>query len=122
MKINERGINMTITPEIKDFLYSKLAHLDKYIDPADDSIICDVELGMTTRHHKNGDIFKAEINLFMAGKTMRAVAEKEDILSAIDIAKDEIVREITVNKDKKISLVRRGGSKIKGLVKSIFKN
>lgn len=122
MKINERGINMTITSEIKDFLYGKLAHLDKYIDPTDDSIICDVELGMTTKHHKNGDIFKAEINLFMAGKTLRAVSEKEDILSAIDVAKDEIVREITVNKDKKVSLMRRGGSKIKGLVKNIFKN
>ncbi len=122
MKINERGINMTITPEIKDFLYSKLKYLDKFIDPTDDSIICDVELGMTTRHHKNGDIFKAEINLFVAGKTLRAVIEKDDILSAIDVAKDEIIRKINVNKDKKISLIRRGGLKIKGLVKNIFKN
>ncbi len=122
MKINERGVNMEINGEIKDFLYSKLAHLDKFINPNDDSIICDIELGKTTNHHKSGDIFKAEINLFMDGKTLRAVSEKEDIMSAIDVAKDEIIREIKISKDKKISLVRRGGAKIKGLVKNIFRN
>jgi ribosomal subunit interface protein len=122
MKINEKGINMVITPEIKDFLYTKLAYLDKFINPADDSIMCDVELSMTTKHHRNGEIFKAEINLFMNGRTMRAVSEKEDILSAIDIVKDEIVREITVNKDKRIGLIRRGGSKVKRIIKNIFKN
>ena len=122
MKINERGVNMEITGEIKDFLYSKLAHLDKFINPNDDSIICDIELGKTTNHHKSGDIFKVEINLFMDGKTLRAVSEKEDIMSAIDVVKDEIIREIKISKDKKISLVRRGGAKIKGLVKNIFGN
>ena len=122
MKINERGTNMEITGEIKDFLYKKLAHLDKFIDQTDDSIICDVELGKTTNHHKNGDIFRAEINVFMDGQTLRAVAEEEDLFSAIDIAKDEIVREVKISKDKKISLIRRGGAKIKGMVKGILGN
>jgi ribosomal subunit interface protein len=120
MKINEKGTNMDITPEIKDYLYKKLAYIEKFLNPNDDSVLCEVELGKTTNHHKGGDIFMTEINLHMAGKNLRTVSEVEDLFSSIDIAKDEIIRIIQLNKDKRISLVRRGGAKIKNIVRGIF--
>jgi ribosomal subunit interface protein len=120
MKINEKVTNMDITPEIKDYLYKKLEHIEKFLNPNDKSVLCEVELGKTTNHHKNGDIFMTEINLHMAGKNIRAVSEEEDLFSSIDISKDEIIRMIQLNKDKRVSLVRRGGAKIKNLVRGIF--
>jgi ribosomal subunit interface protein len=111
---------MDITPEIKDYLYKKLEHIEKFLNPNDKSVLCEVELGKTTNHHKNGDIFMTEINLHMAGKNIRAVSEEEDLFSSIDISKDEIIRMIQLNKDKRVSLVRRGGAKIKNLVRGIF--
>jgi ribosomal subunit interface protein len=119
MRINEKGTNMKITEEIKDYLYKKLAYLEKFLSKKDESIICDVELGKVSKHHKNGDVFRAEINLQMAGKSLRAEAEMGDIFAAIDIAKDEMVRELQVTKDKKVSRVRRGGAKVKNITKGL---
>lgn len=119
MKINEKGTNMKITKEIKDYLYKKLAHLEKLLDPADDSVLCEVELGKTTRHHKSGDVFKTEINLHIAGKNLRAVSETDDLFASIDLAKDEMVRELQTNKDKKVSQKKQAGAKIKRIIKGI---
>jgi putative sigma-54 modulation protein len=120
MKINEKGVNMEITAEIRDYLYKKLDHVEKFLDPNDQSILCDIELGKISNHHNKGDVFRTEINLHMAGKNLRAESEMEDIFASIDIAKDEIVREIQSNKDRKVSLMKRGGAKIKNLIKGLF--
>lgn len=110
---------MKISLEIKDYLYKKLAHIDKFLDPNDQSILCDVELGKTTNHHKGGEVFKAEINLHIAGKNLRAVSEMEDLFAAIDVAKDEMIRELQLNKEKRVSSVKRGGAKIKNIIKGV---
>jgi putative sigma-54 modulation protein len=120
MKIKEQGKNMEITDKIKDYLYKKLEHLDKFLNQNDESILCEVELGKTTRHHQTGNIFRTEINLHIAGKNLRAVSEMDDLFASIDLAKDEMARQLEENKDKRISLLRRGGVKIKNLIKGIF--
>jgi len=120
MRINEKGTNMEITVEIKDYLYKKLAHIEKFLNSADESVLCEVELGKISNHHNKGDVFKTEINLHIAGKNLRAVSEMDELFSSIDMAKDEMVRELQSNKDKKVSLMRRGGAKIKNLIKGIF--
>jgi ribosomal subunit interface protein len=120
MKINEKGTNMQITAEIKDYLYKKLTHIEKFLNPLDESVLCEVELGKTTNHHNNGDVFRTEINLHIAGKNLRAVSEKDDLFATIDIAKDEMVREIQSNKDKKVSMLKQGGAKIKNIIKGLF--
>jgi ribosomal subunit interface protein len=116
MRINEKGTNMPITPGIRDYLYKKLAHIEKFIDTKDESAMCDVELGKTSNHHKNGDVFRTEINLNLKGKSFRAVSEMDDLFASIDIAKDEMVRELQSNKDKRVSALRRGGAKLKRLI------
>jgi ribosomal subunit interface protein len=120
MKINEKGVNMQITADIKDYLYKKIAHFEKFIDPADESVLCEVELGKVSNHHNKGDVYITKINLHIAGKNLQATTEMDDIFASIDIAKDEMVREIQSNKDKKVSLMRRGGAKIKNIIKGIL--
>lgn len=120
-KTKIRGKDLAITPAISDYLYKKLDHLKKFLDPADTTVLCEVELGKVTEHHKSGDIFRAEINLHCKGQALRAVAEGSDLYSAIDIVKDEMVRELQVNKDRRISAIRQGGAKIKNIIRGIFK-
>ena len=120
MRINEKGVNMQITPDIKDYLYKKLEHLEKFLNPNDESVLCEVELGKISKHHKNGDVFRTEINLHIAGKNLRAVSEMDELFSSIDMAKDEMVRELQTNKDKRVSLVKRSGAKIKNIIKGVF--
>lgn len=111
---------MEISAGIKDYLYKKLAHLEKFITVPTGSVLCEVELGKINRHHKNGEIFRTEINLSIAGQNFRAVSEMNDLFASIDVAKDEMVRELQSSKDKKVSAVRRGGAKIKNFIKGIF--
>jgi ribosomal subunit interface protein len=117
MRINEKGTNMEITSRIKDYLFKKLEHAEKFIASDDTSALCDVELGKTTKHHKGGDIFRTEINLQVAGKNFRAVAEEEDLFASIDIAQAEIIAELKKNKDKQVTAVKRGGAKIKSITR-----
>jgi len=116
MKIDLKTKNFSLTPSIRTYLQEKLGNLDKFL-PKDKSIFADVELAQTTKHHQKGDIFKAEVNLKVPGRLIRAVAEKWDLRVAIDAVKDELQREIKVNKEKNISLYRRGARLLKKLLR-----
>lgn len=120
MKINEKATNIELTADIRDYLYKKLSYLKKIVDVSDDSIICDVELGKTTLHHKSGDVFKAEINFLIQGKSFYSVAETEDLYASIDKVQDDLVREIKAYKDKQLTQSRKGGAKIKDMIRGLF--
>lgn len=114
MEIKIKTTNFSLTPSIGNYLQEKLNALDKFL-PNDESIFADVELAKTTRHHQKGDIFKAEVNLKVSGRLIRAVAEERDLHVAIDAVKDELQRKITINKEKNISLYRKGARLFKRL-------
>lgn len=119
MNIHTKTTNLTLTPEIQDYLDKKMEAFDKIIDPNDTSVSCQVELARTTNHHKAGDIFRAEINLRKDGKQFRAVSEQTTIMEALDEVKDELLRELKSYKSKQETLVRRGGAAVKNMVKGI---
>ncbi len=116
MEIKIKTTNFSLTPSIGNYLSEKLNALDKFL-PNDESIFADVELAKTTRHHQKGDIFKAEVNLKMPGRLIRAVAEEWDLHIAIDAVKDKLQKEIKVNKEKNISLYKRGARLLKKLLR-----
>ncbi len=120
MNIKIRSINFEITPAIDDYITKKFSSLEKFLDRKDGEVICEVEIGRTTKHHNSGDIFKAEINLNEPGsKQVYAVAEEVDLYTAIDIVRDEAERAIVSRKTKSDTLFRRGASQIKDLIKRI---
>ena len=82
--------------------------------------MAEVELAKTTSHHKSGDIFKAEINITYMGRQFYVVAEKEDLYSAVDHARDEAEREIVSNRKKYLTTFRRGAGKIKNFIKKLY--
>ncbi len=116
MKINLKTKNFGLTQAIKNYLEEKLNSLDKFLPP-DESISANVELAKTTKHHQKGDIFKAEVNLNMPGRLIRAVAEQWDLRVAIDAAKDELQREIRGRKEKNLSLYKKGARIFKRLIR-----
>lgn len=118
MKHTIKATGFELTPAITDFIDKKMTLLDRF-ERTPDTARADVEVGKTSRHHKHGDIFRAEINFFHNGEQLYAVAEKEDIYVAIDNAKDEIIREITSKKDKKNALYRKGAARLKAMIKGL---
>lgn len=119
MNIHIKTTNLTLTPDIKDYLDKKMESFDKLIDSSDTSVSCRVELGRTSNHHKSGDIFRTEINFQKDGRQFRAVSEQDTLMSAIDESRDELLEELKSYKSRRITLVRRGGAAIKQMIKGI---
>jgi putative sigma-54 modulation protein len=119
MNIKTRAINFDLTDAINDYVNKKLSSLEKFVGGAGE-VLCEVELGRTTKHHNNGDVFKAEVNMFVSGTSqVYAVTEQADLYSAIDLVKDDVERQLVAGKSKKETLFRKGAGKIKNLLKSL---
>jgi putative sigma-54 modulation protein len=124
MNKNIKATNIEITPAISDYIDKRFSAFDRFIQGELDSAFCEVEVGKTSRHHKSGDFFRAEVNLRFSGRNFYAVSEKDDLYAAIDEVKDEIVQQITTQKDKSQTLYRRGALQVKNLLKGLgdFRN
>ncbi len=121
IKTNLKVTNFNLTGDIRDYLDKKLEKIGELIEHQQDEVILRVEIGRTSHHHKHGDVFKAEITTYAAGKEHRALSEREDILTAIDEAKDELIRSITHHKKKSETLARKGGRAIKSMIRKIYR-
>ena len=119
MKIKITSKNFDITPAIDDYVSKKISTLGRFLDTRDE-VLCEVEIGRTTKHHNTGDIFKAEVNIVGPGsKQVYAMAEEVDLYTAIDVVRDEAERVIVSRKNKYKKLWRRGAQKIKNLIKMV---
>ena len=71
-----------------------------------------VEIEKETKHHRKGDIFRAEARVHLPGKTLVAISERDDLKLAIVEVKDELQQEIKKYKLKKTELIIRKQRKI----------
>ena len=104
---------MELTQELRDYVDEKIGGLDKFLKNVDGTLEARVELAKTTRHHQQGNIYRAEVNLDFSGKILRVEEEREDLFSAIDGVEDELKRRIVSYKDKRNTEMRRGARIIK---------
>jgi putative sigma-54 modulation protein len=106
MKINIFAKNLDITKPIETFIDDKIGGLDKLFKKNDD-ISAKVEIARTTKHHRSGEVFRAEANLLINGKLLRAEAEDFDIRNAITAVKDTLQIEIKKFKEKRKDIARQ---------------
>ncbi len=112
---NIQAKNMELTGDIRTLVNDKISHFEKFLPVADsEEVLVDVEVGKTTEHHSHGKIFRAEFNLSYKGQFRRAESTQEDLRAAIEIASDDMVRQIRRNKERTIDRIRKGASKLKG--------
>ena len=98
MQIDIKGTNLELTEAIKDYVNEKIGGLEKFFDQI---LEARVDVGLTTKHHQKGNIFRAEVNLEVPQKhIIRAEAEREDLYMAINEVKDELQRQIKKYKEK----------------------
>ncbi len=119
MSITITALNIETTPALRDYIEKRLSGLSKFTQ-GEPTVT--VEIGKSTNHHKQGDIFEAKVNVITPlGKQYIARAEKPDMYEAIDNVRSEIVRELSSAKDKNATLFRRGAQKIKKILRG-FRN
>ena len=119
MRVNIKATNMVLTSALKNFIVQKISNLDKFISHSDAGIQAWVEIGLTTKGQKSGDIYRAEIQIPVPhfDRTVRVEARHTDLYTAIENAKDLMKMELQKTKDKKISLSRRGARLLKNILK-----
>lgn len=119
MNKNIKTTNITLTQAIADYTNNKIEKLNVFLEN-DPSVQCDIELAKTTDHHNKGEIFRAEIHIVGKNKNVYVSAEKVDLYFAIDQVVDEALREVKSGKQKHIALVRKGGAKMKAMMKGLW--
>jgi ribosomal subunit interface protein len=117
MKHNTKSTNLTLTPDIAEYLARKLSAVEKLIDNPG-NVFCDVELERSPRH-KSGEVFRAEMTLQVGAVVYRAEESGETIESAIDGAQEELLREFRRSKRKYVHLLRRGGQRVKEILRGL---
>lgn len=105
MRISLKTTNFKASNATKALVDDKLVEpVNKLLKSQDrkENLIFDIELARTTKHHKEGKIWKCEVNLNLSGRTkvLRAVTIGESLEEAVNLVKYEITREIKKYKDK----------------------
>ncbi len=110
MKIIIKATNFKLTPSIDEWVARKIGSLDKFIKRLDEkgAAECRVEVGKTTKHHQKGPFFRAETDIRLLGKILRAEASAEDLRTAVNKLKDELQLQIKEYKEKMAAKLKRG--------------
>lgn len=117
MNINIKATNMDLTEAITDYTNKRLASILKFAKGGE--VVGYVEVGKTTNHHKQGDVYKAEFDITINGNKFFTEASGNDLYAAIDEAKEEIVNKIINSKDRKNTLFKRGAKSVKKMLKGL---
>ena len=120
IKINAIGVELD--EEAKKYLIKKLDSLRKFIDLDDESVSVDVRISKSIRRHQSGNLYRVEASILTAGKKCGAKAEEDNLHATFDALKDAISQKISSSKGRKQSLFKKGGAKIKQLLKRNFNN
>ncbi len=109
MKIIVKGTNIKLSPSINQYIEEKIGGLKKFLKKNNPELTeAQVEVGRITRGQRQGDIFRAEVNLNIGGQFFRVEETAESLMAAIDLVKDELAGEIRKDKDKKMTMSIRG--------------
>lgn len=120
MATNIKSTNMDLTPAIGDYVEKKIEAINKFVEFGQDVNIY-VEVGKTTNHHKQGNYYKAEFDVTIDGEKFFTVSEKSDLYKAIDDSKDQMLKSIKNNKNRKNTLFKRGAISVKKMIKGVSK-
>ena len=122
MKINIKATGIELTVAISSYVQKKIFSIEKYLDKNNVNVVAQVEVGKSTKHHKTGNVFRAEVHIIGDSLDLYAVSEMENLYAAIDIVKDEIVHNLLQSKGKRQTLARRGAEIMKNMMKGISDN
>ena len=90
---------------IKDYINEKIGGLDKYWDAIIDA---DVEVGLITKHHQSGRIYRCEVNMRVPGEVLRVEKTEKDLYKAIDKVKDHLRNMIEERQGRRRDRARSG--------------
>src|SRR3989344_3531612 len=122
INVKLQGSGIELTDAIVDYVVKRVTNLGKLlkkVHQAGGDVIVFFDVGKTTEHHRQGQIFKAECSITIDGKQYYATYNDENLYAAIDGVKDIIFRDIKKDRDKQQTIYKRGAAKLKELARSV---
>lgn len=113
MRITIKATGIEHTNAIDSYVHKALRGLEKVLEPREKSVLARVDIGVTTKHRKGGEIFYAEVTMHVKGADFRSVAKEESLYAAIDAMRDAVVREVTRFHDRKRATIKDGARVLK---------
>jgi ribosomal subunit interface protein len=105
-----------MTPDIEEYINSKISSVEKFLSSREHTILVNVEIEKST-HHKKGEVFRVEFNMTVDGKLYRSEVTSFDPRGAIDLAKDQLEKQIRRSKTKRFELFEKGSRIIKKILR-----
>ncbi|KKU15417.1 ribosomal subunit interface protein [Candidatus Wolfebacteria bacterium RIFCSPLOWO2_01_FULL_45_19] len=92
MRITIKATKLELTPAVSAYIEQKIGLLVKFIQDLDKegAVECRIEIARITKHHNKGPVYKAEANLRLPGKLLRAEHIDWNIRRCVDEIKDEL--------------------------------
>lgn len=110
-----KGTGLEITDSVREYTEKKLDFIFRKYDVVNNTI--QIEIGKTTNHHKNGEVYFAEAHFQVKKRDVYARAEKKDVYESLNTLQSEIYSQLSTNKEKVLSLMRKGSRKIKKILR-----
>jgi ribosomal subunit interface protein len=120
MKFVIKTTNLKLDREFSQYIEEKLNSLEKFSEifqtkkyfngfykKGKSKVEAWVEIGKTSKHHQKGKVFWVECQLRFPGRSIRSIAQSEDLRVAINEVKDELQRELKYFKNKLSSKIKR---------------
>lgn len=107
MQINIKATGIQLNEELKKLVDLKIGSLGRFLPKNKKyDYLMEVEIGVSTKHHKKGEIFRSEAQVEMpGGKMLRSVSEKENMKSSLTAVKNDL--QIQIKKYKDLGTVER---------------
>lgn len=113
--INYKATATEMDESLQELVDHKFESLSKFIGDETD-VKCDVEFEKVTTS-QSGSVHRVEANLWLHGKLYRAEATEASFEAAIDEVRDELDKELRRSNDKRDTLLKRGGRKLKKMMR-----
>jgi ribosomal subunit interface protein len=119
MNTRIKSTDYQITPEVSDYLDTRLLTLEKLLGTDADLARCEVEVGRDAGNQRHGEhMWFAEITIKApGGLRARASNRASSINAAIDDVKEEVERQLRREKQAHIRILRKSGAAIKNLIR-----
>ncbi len=104
MEIELLGRHVELSDKVRDYVDKKIGRLDRYLP---DIKATRVELSHGIRRSR-GEIYKAQITIWVDSAVLRAEEMEDDLFAAIDLASDKLHRQIERFRGKRLDRWHEG--------------
>ncbi len=113
-----QGTQVELTDALRSFVHEKVGDALRALGDMsnDPSLRIDCELEANRAHHRKGQVYRAEVNLTVRDRLLRAEATSDDMYRAITEMKHVLTRQIREWREKRTDAARDGARSATDLV------